>query len=64
MTREDPRPPLPEVAKSSPPPQHAAALREWEVVPSHGGEAAGAGLEILVLDEDGRIETDYQFIEG
>jgi hypothetical protein len=22
-----------------------------------------SGLEILVLDEDGRIETDYQFIE-
>jgi hypothetical protein len=28
-----------------------------------GGEAAGAGLEILALGEDGRIEADYQFIE-
>jgi hypothetical protein len=36
----------------------------WEMVPSGGGEAAGAGLEILFLDEDGRIKTDYQFIEG
>jgi hypothetical protein len=36
----------------------------WEMVPSGGGEAAGAGLEILILDEDGRIKTDYQFIEG
>jgi hypothetical protein len=27
-------------------------------------EAAGVGLEILVLDTDGRITTDYQFIEG
>jgi hypothetical protein len=36
----------------------------WEMVPAEGGEAAGAGLEILVLDEDGRIRADYQFIEG
>ncbi len=36
----------------------------WEMVPAGGGEAAGAGLEILVLDDDGRIATDYQFIEG
>jgi hypothetical protein len=36
----------------------------WEMVPAGGGEAAGAGLEILLLDEDGRITTDYQFIEG
>jgi hypothetical protein len=34
------------------------------MVPTGGGEPAGAGLEILVLDEDGRINTDYQFIEG
>jgi hypothetical protein len=36
----------------------------WEMIPAGGGEAAGAGLEILVLDADGRITTDYQFIEG
>lgn len=36
----------------------------WEMVASGGGEVAGVGLEILVLDEDGRIKTDYQFIEG
>jgi hypothetical protein len=36
----------------------------WEMVPTGGGAAAGAGLEILLLDEDGRIKTDYQFIEG
>jgi hypothetical protein len=35
----------------------------WEMA-SSGGEVAGAGLEILLLDEDGRIKTDYQFIEG
>jgi hypothetical protein len=36
----------------------------WEMVPAEGGEAAGVGLEILVLDTDGRIKADYQFIEG
>jgi len=36
----------------------------WEMIPAEGGEAAGAGLEILVLDTDGRIKADYQFIEG
>ena len=36
----------------------------WEMVPIAGGEAAASGLEILVLGEDGRITTDYQFIEG
>jgi len=36
----------------------------WEMIPAGGGEVAGAGLEILVLDTDGRITADYQFIEG
>jgi hypothetical protein len=35
----------------------------WEMVDS-GGEVAGAGLEFVILDADGRIRTDYQFIEG
>lgn len=34
------------------------------MVPTGGGEVAGIGLEILILDEDGRIKTDHQFIEG
>jgi hypothetical protein len=33
-------------------------------LPSGGGAMAAAGLEILVLGEDGRIRTDYQFTEG
>lgn len=37
---------------------------KWEMLPATGGEIAGAGLEILLLDEDGRITTDYQFIES
>lgn len=43
---------------------HNVVKFNWEMVPSSGGEVAGAGLEILILDEDGRIKTDYQFIEG
>ncbi len=35
----------------------------WEMV-SGNGEVAGAGLEFLVLGPDGRIRTDYQFIES
>jgi hypothetical protein len=34
----------------------------WEMVPAGGGEALGGGTEFLVLGEDGRIATDYQFI--
>jgi hypothetical protein len=36
----------------------------WEMVPTSGGEPAGVGLEILVLDDDGRIRMDYMFIEA
>lgn len=36
----------------------------WEMVPAGGGEAEGVGLEILVLDGEGRILTDHQFIVG
>jgi hypothetical protein len=36
----------------------------WEIITGDSGEVAGTGLEVLVLDKDGRIKTDYQFIEG
>ncbi|GHF50712.1 hypothetical protein FHX82_003925 [Amycolatopsis bartoniae] len=42
---------------------HDIVKFNWEMV-SRSGEVAGVGLEVLVLDEDGRIRTDYQFIEG
>lgn len=35
----------------------------WEMVTS-SGEVAGVGLEFVLLDSDGRILTDYQFIES
>ena len=36
----------------------------WEMVPRDGGDVAGKGLQVLVLDADGRIRLDYQFIES
>ncbi|MFD9740662.1 hypothetical protein [Umezawaea sp. NPDC059074] len=42
---------------------HDVVKFTWEMV-SSDGEVAGVGLEVLVLDQDGRIRTDYQFIEG
>lgn len=36
----------------------------WEMVPTGGGAVAGVGLEILVLDREGRVQVDYQFIEA
>jgi hypothetical protein len=43
---------------------HNIVKFNWEMVPVGGGDPAGAGLEILILGEDGRIKNDYQFIEG
>jgi hypothetical protein len=34
----------------------------WETV-SASGEVAGVGIELVILDADGRIRTDYRFIE-
>jgi hypothetical protein len=36
----------------------------WEMVPTGGGDAVGAGLEVLLVDEGGRILVDHQFIVG
>jgi hypothetical protein len=36
---------------------------KWEMIPVSGGPVAGAGLDILVLDDDGHIQADYQFVE-
>ena len=35
----------------------------WEMIAADG-QVAGTGLEIFLLDQDGRIKTDYQFIEA
>jgi hypothetical protein len=33
------------------------------MVRTSDGQVAAVGLEILMLDDDGRIRIDYQFIE-
>jgi hypothetical protein len=48
---------------------NAAGLRNvvtfnWEMISTVTGEVAGVGLEVLELDDTGRITTDYQFIEA
>jgi len=36
---------------------------QWDMVPAAGGAAASAGVQFLVLDGDGRVRYDYQFID-
>jgi hypothetical protein len=36
---------------------------EWEMVATANGTHVGGGVEVIDLDDDGRIRTDYQFIE-
>ena len=36
----------------------------WEMVAVASDEIAGVGLDILVLDDEGRIRVDYQLIEA
>jgi hypothetical protein len=37
---------------------------EWEYAPLDGGAATGGGTEFVLISPDGRIRTDYQFIDG
>jgi len=34
----------------------------WEMIPAQGDAVLAVGLEFLILDENGRILIDYQFI--
>jgi hypothetical protein len=36
----------------------------WEMVATGSGEVAGWGTDVVILAPDGRIRTDYQFIDG
>jgi len=40
---------------------HGVVKFGWETVSVETGDVAGGGLEILVLDDDGRIKADYMF---
>lgn len=43
---------------------HDTIKLRWEMLPAKGGEAISVGFDFLVLGEDGRISTGYQFIEA
>lgn len=42
---------------------HNVVKFNWKMVPAGGGDVAAEGFDFFVLDEDGRIQSDYQFIE-
>ena len=42
---------------------HGAVRFKWEMVSMSAGEVISVGYDFLVLADDGRIRTDYQFIE-
>jgi hypothetical protein len=43
---------------------HDAVRLSWEAVSTSDGTVSGWGTDFLVLDADGRIRADYQFIEA
>jgi len=43
---------------------HNTIKLRWEMLPAAGGEVVSIGFDFLVLGDDGRIRTGYQFIEA
>jgi hypothetical protein len=43
---------------------HDGVRIRWEMVPAGGGDAASAGVQFLLLDPDGLVRFDYQFIDS
>jgi hypothetical protein len=43
---------------------HGTIKLRWEMLPAAGGDVISVGFDFLVLAEDGRIRTGYQFIES
>ena len=42
---------------------HDGVRIRWEMAPASGGEAVSGGVQFLLLDPDGRVRSDYQFID-
>jgi hypothetical protein len=38
-----------------------AVVYSWDMLPSQGGEAVASGIVFLILNDNGRIRTEYQF---
>ncbi|MEU9202185.1 hypothetical protein [Streptomyces sp. NPDC048332] len=51
-------------SRSHPVRLHDLVRFNWEMASRDGDAVAGVGLEVLMLGPDGRIVSDYQFIEG
>lgn len=43
---------------------HNVVKFHWIMVPAASGEAAAAGVNFVILDDDGRIRCDYQFTDA
>ena len=43
---------------------HGTIKLRWDMLPAAGGEAISTGFDFLVLGDDGRIRTGFQFIEA
>ena len=43
---------------------HGTIKLRWEMLPAGGRDVISIGFDFLVLAEDGRIKTGYQFIEA
>ena len=42
---------------------HDGVRIRWEMVPASGGDAVSGGTQFLLLDQDGRVRSDHQFID-
>lgn len=42
---------------------HNTIKLRWDMLPAAGGDVISIGFDFLVLGDDGRIRTGYQFIE-
>jgi hypothetical protein len=42
---------------------HDAVRYRWEMVPAAGGEPDSIGTHVAMLDKDGRLISDHQFID-
>jgi uncharacterized protein len=42
---------------------HDGVRIRWEMAPAAGGDAVSGGTQFLLLDADGRIRFDHQFID-
>lgn len=43
---------------------HDGIRIRWEMVSAGGGEAVSAGVQFLLIDADGLVRLDYQFIDS